>query len=359
MKRLRVGFVGLRHPHSGGYLQTFKLIAGVEMAAVFDADEKALAAYKTKAETTGPSPALYADLDEMLSKAGLDMAMVLLPNSEAPQAAIKAARAGAHVMVEKPCARTAREFVPVLRAAEAARVKVSVGYCWPFHPISRDIRSFVGNGLLGKPYSIEARMVTTTVLSRDPKHFLFSRAASGGGILSWLGCHWLDLMHHFLDSEAVEVGAIAAEVGGNGIDVEDAASLSLRYANGAIGTLHAGYYLKRAGDAKDMFMGLRGSLGHVSWEPGAPTVKMMSASPEWAVSPERTFSYNLPSVPAYGGQWGLDHMNDFIAGIRTGREPLVSGRNALRVLRILDAAYKSAETGKVCRVAGSQAADRG
>jgi predicted dehydrogenase len=327
-------------------MQTFKLMPEVEVVAIFDNNEKALAARKE----TEKSAALFTDLDEMLGKSGLNMAMILLPNAEAPGAAAKAAKAGAHLMIEKPCARTAAEFLPVIRAAKANKVKLSVGYCWPFHPISKNIREFVKQGLLGKPYSIEARMVTTQVITRDPKHFLFSKTISGGGILSWLGCHWLDLMHFLLDSEVAEVSAITAEVGGNGIDVEDAASVSLRYENGVVGTLHAGYYLKRAGDAKDMFIGIRGSLGAVAWEPGMPTVKMFSAAPQWASAPERTFSYTWPQCPAYAGQWGLDHMKDFVSAIRSGREPLVTGQNALRVLRILDAVYESARRGKLVKL---------
>ena len=350
MKRLRVGVVGLTHPHTGSWMQTFKLIPEVEVVAVCDADEKALVAHKQNVGATHASPQPFTDLGDMLRKADLDIAMILLPNGDAPAAAIKAARAGAHLMVEKPCARNAAEFAPVIKAAKAARVKLSVGYCWPFHPISKDVRAFIQRGLLGRPWAIEARMVTTTVLSRNPKHWLFKRALSGGGILSWLGCHWLDLMHFFLQSEVAEVSAITAEVGGNGIDVEDAASVSLRYENGAVGTLVAGYYLKRAGDSKDMFFGIRGSEGAVAWEPGTPTIKMCSARPEWAASPERTFSYTLPPCPAYAGQWGLDHMKDFITAIRTGRAPLVTGENALRVLRILDAAYASARTGRSVKI---------
>jgi len=350
MKRLRLGIVGLCHPHTGGWMQTFRLIPEIELVAVCDADEKALASYKDKAGATHASPLSFNNLDDMLRKADLDLAMILLPNCDAPLAAIKAIRAGAHVMVEKPCARNAGEFAPVVKAAKKAGGKLSVGYCWPFHPISKDVRAFIQQGLLGKPWSIEARMVTTTVLARNPKHWLFKRAVSGGGILSWLGCHWLDLMHFFLQSEVAEVSAITAEVGGNGIDVEDAAAVSLRYENGVVGTLVAGYYLKRAGDTKDMFFGIRGSEGAVSWEPSAPTVKMYSASPEWASSPERTFTYNLPPCPAYAGQWGLDHMKDFISACRSGREPAVTGENALRVLRILDAAYASAHTGHSVKI---------
>jgi len=90
-------------------------------------------------------------------------------------------------------------------------------------------------------------MVTSQVKSRNPKHWLFDRSISGGGILSWLGGHYIDLLCYVMDADIVSVSAVVDTLSGEDIDVEDVASLSFRFSNGALGRLQAGYQLSISG----------------------------------------------------------------------------------------------------------------
>ena len=98
---------------------------------------------------------------------------------------------------------------------------------------------------------------------RDPQTWYFSQEQAGGGILNWLGCHWLDLMCYMTGADVARVAAIEANVGGHDIDVEDAAAVSLGFDNGMIGSLHAGYFTSGYGEIS---IGLRGSLGLIQWD---------------------------------------------------------------------------------------------
>ena len=88
----------------------------------------------------------------------------------------------------------------------------------------------------------------------------------GGGVLAWLGCHWLDALRFVTGEEIVRVQAELATTSGESIDVEDTAAVSFRTSGGAVGSLHAGYLLavgnpgyRAAGH--DIALILRGTLG--------------------------------------------------------------------------------------------------
>ena len=100
-------------------------------------------------------------------------------------------------------------------------------------------------GRIGRVLSAEAVFNTSSPFVRDPDNFLFRRDLQGGGILIWLGVHDIDQLHWLSGQRIVDVQAIAANVNGAGIDVEDAISLSFRFEEGAVGTLQAAYVFPR------------------------------------------------------------------------------------------------------------------
>ncbi len=165
--------------------------------------------------------------------------VVALPNREAPGTLLRVVRAGRPVLADKPCARTAAEFLPVLSA-------------------------------LGGLTSVELRMATTQVGMRDPSHWLFRHEVAGGGILSWL-----DLLRYL-----------------TGEEVEDVAGLGMRLSGGAVASLYAGYLLAggRPGyiaPGYDQAIILRGAEGAVSYRAEGSThvVSLVSQAAAFAASP--------------------------------------------------------------------------
>jgi len=348
MRLFKVGVAGLRHPHTAAYLQTFRTLPEIELAAAWDDDE---AARHNEVLTAGIG-AIEERFEDLLAREDLDFIAVLLPNVEAPAAAIRAARAGKHLLVEKPMARTSAQLREVLDVARQEHVKVTTGYLWRYHPICQDLRRFIDEGVLGQLWSCEARMVTTTVKVRGPEHWLFRDALSGGGILNWLGVHWLDLLR-YLVGEIEAVTALTANVGGEDMDVEDVASVALRFANGAVGSLYAGYLIPGGlPEGYDTTLILRGSSGWAAFDPAADdkVLHLRSTHPAWQSAPARTIRYHLPQVAAYGGQHGIHHLRDFLAAIVEDREPLVNGQEALRTLEVVEAIHEAARTGQVVQL---------
>jgi predicted dehydrogenase len=200
-------------------------------------------------------------------------------------------------------------------------------------------------------------MVTTQVAVRDPRHWLFQRDLAGGGIATWLGCHWLDLLRFTTRQEVTEVAALTANVGGEAIDVEDVASASLRLSGGGIVGFYAGYLLAHgqpgyAGADYDWTFILRGTQGNLALVEanGTEQVVYERAAPT-AVAGREVFRFPEVPSPAYGGGPGLDFVNDFLNAAESGvGDGPCSILEAGRVLEILDALYGSAESRRVVRV---------
>ncbi len=349
-----IALLGCTHPHSRAHLETLRLSGRVDRLVLWDPD---LASAEALARHAGPGPAeATADLARAL---GEEVGYVLAcrRNDENPETVVAAARAGKHVLTEKPVARTAAELRPVLAEVEAAGVSLGVCYPWRAHPAAADLRAFREAGLLGRLLGSETRIATSRVRFRDPSHWLFTRRHGGGGILHWLGCHFFDLLRFILGEEAHRVSALAATLDSPvevPVEVEDTAAVSIGWGSGALGTFSAGYHLARsragyAGATFDTLLAARGTEGRFAWHPTAPEepVRLESAHPEWAGAPERERRYRLEPCEAYAGRHGLAFFERFLEDAAAGRPQLAGGEDALRVLEWVEAAYRSAETGQV------------
>ena len=261
---------------------------------------------------------------------------------EMPAWMLQVAEAGVSVWADKPFAVHSSQLLPVAEAVKRNKLHFSCGYSWRFHPISQLIKETYDAGLLGKPYSIEFRFITSSVARRNPNTWYMQREQSGGGILNWLGCHWFDLMRYLTSSEVSKVSAIEANVSGLSIDVEDAAAVSLQFANGMIGSLHAGYFT--AGDGEVSF-GLRGSEGWVRWEEAEKAVTIKSTHPSWASAPQRKFEIATANVGGYGAE-GRALIQAFAAAIRGEGSSGYTVEDAIRSLQIIEAAHESSQTGR-------------
>ena len=313
----------------------------VEVVALHDPDPGTARALVPAALQSRP---MYDDVADLLAKERPEAVTVTLPPDVTPQVMIQAAEAGVHLHVEKPCARSAAELRPAAEAIRKAGVQFATGFTRRFTPVGKTIKDMVDRGLLGRLVSIEARWIATSVRVRGPESFIFSEHRAGGGMLHWLGCHWLDLMRWTTSSEVTEVAAILDNLSGEPITVEDTAALSLKYSNGMLGTLHCAYVTD--GSSDQLYFGLRGTKGWLRWEQSGPELEVRSTHPEWAGAPTRVLRFEEDPIGGYGGGTGLVARRQFIASFRDGVPPMFTTDDILRVLEVLDAAHESSRTGR-------------
>jgi len=350
---------GLTHPHAEMYLETLEALDEVSGVVLVDPDDQARDELSRK---TRKLRAAYAQFDTALNQSEVTHVLIALPNSTTPAAVVRAIEAGKRVFTEKPGARSAREFEPVLNALRHRPVPFAVAYLNRGAPAIVEARELYQAGAIGRLMSVELRMVTTQVGMRNPGSWLFEREQAGGGILAWLACHWLDAFRFITGEDIVRVHAEIATLSGEPIDVEDTAVLAFRTSGGAVGSLHAGYLLalgnpgyRAAGH--DISLILRGSDGLIQYAVArgldAPPLVLESRAPRWRSASRRAFQLTPTPSPGYGGLAGLYFFRQFLADGPGDRTP-AGVIDALRVLEILDAAYASAARGCAVEVGSAR-----
>lgn len=340
MRKIRFAQASVSMIHANSYRDTLMLLPDeVELVGFYDPDPESV---RKNLKPDAQNVPFYPSLAALLDEAKPDVVMVSTYLKDMPSWMLQVAEAGVHVWADKPFAIHSSELLPVAEAVKRNNLHFSCGYSWRFHPISQLIKESYDAGLLGKPYSIEFRFLTSSVARRNPNTWYMKRDEAGGGILNWLGCHWLDLMRYITSSEVSKVSAIEANVSGQPIDVEDAAAVSLQFDNGMIGSLHTGYFT--SGDGEISF-GLRGSEGWVKWEEAEKAVTIKSTHPDWAGAPKRTFQVPTAEVGGYGAE-GRSLIRQMAAAIRGEGSSGYTVEDAIRSLQIIEAAHESAATGQ-------------
>ncbi len=339
---LRLALVGTKHPHSSLYQELLRHIPSVEVVAVCDDGGGVIPANQALPIVT--------DLDELLARESFDAAVVTVPNNRGVQTLLPLAAAGKHILADKPVCRNADEMRRILAETERAGVCFAVGYNNRFQPAHERAREQVRSGELGTLFAVQGHLFTTDVRARDPEHFLFDREVSGGGVLHWLGCHVLDLMLDLVPSEPVDVTGHVSTLSQMDLNVEDVGGFSVRFANGVVGTLVAGYTIPFETDSpylespKDTELTVWGSRGRLTYQPMGPNAvaEWYQAQGDQPVRESR--EYLLPPFPGYTGWLGKRLVDDFVASVNEGRPPRAGARDNLKVLDVLDAVYARAGT---------------
>lgn len=354
---MKVALLGLTHPHSGILLSTLENLPEITSICLWD-PEAAVVAQPTL-PASRKVVQITSDLEKILAQPDLVFALVCLRSDQTAAIAHRVVAAGKHLLVEKPGGLTTAEIIGVQHAAQKAGVIASVLYPRRAHPCVIAARRLIQAGTLGPLLTLEARFLTTQVKFRTPSSWLFRRSQAGGGILLWLGCHCLDLLHYIPDDEIIEVGALLATRSGEAIDVEDTAALTLKFRSGAIGTFHAGYTLAYSGEGYvnlagyDSYLGFNGRAGRVVWPDLNPRLHI-ECPPAAGQSPVREEKFSLPPSSSYGGASGEDFFRQFINAVLGRGIPPTTLADAVRTARILDAAEASAHQGRFVAVASAQ-----
>jgi len=290
----------------------------------------------------------HRELDELLAQDPPDAAIIATPSELHVKHALACIEASVAVLVEKPIATTIGDGARLVAAAEASGVPLLVGHHRRHSPFLLAAREIVRTGLLGDVVAVTA----TTVFFKSDDYFdagPWRRRLGGGPILINL-IHDIDVLR-MLVGDVASVQAVASHRV-RGFDVEDTAAVTLRFGNGAVGSmlvsdaavspvsweLTAGEDPAfRRHDGQDCYLiaGTRASLG-------IPTMRLTASGTitSWR-EPMRT-----SIVPVRRADPLVAQLEHFCNVIRREAEPHVSGRDALETLRVTLAIQQAARSGR-------------
>lgn len=330
---LGCGRIAKRHAELLGTGQ----IAGAKLAAVCDSDGARSATFASRFGVPG-----FTSLAEMLAQPGIDVVSVLTPSGMHAAHAIQVARAGRHVVVEKPMALTLEDADAMIAAADGAGVRLFVVKQNRFNLPVVKARAALDAGRFGQ-------LVLGTVRvrwCRDQRYYdqdaWRGTWAQDGGVIANQASHHVDMLGWFMGPvESVHARSLRALVD---IEAEDTAVATIRFRNGALGVVEA----TNAARPKDLegSLSVLGATGAVEiggfavnkirhWQFATPLAEDSDVM--------ENFSVNPPNVYGFGHQAYYEHV---VACLDRGVPALVDGHGGRASLELVAALYESMASGR-------------
>jgi predicted dehydrogenase len=352
-REIGFGVVGLGM--GAGHARDIYDLPGARLVAVCDIDDERLNAVGDRYGARK-----YRDYDQMLENPDVEVVSIALPSGMHAEAGIKAARAGKHIVVEKPIDIDLRKIDALIEAADKAGVKLSVVFQSRYHPLFRAIKQVIDSGRLGKLYGIHADLFWWREQSyyEDVKHGKWKGtwAMDGGGSLANQGIHTLDLIQWLggpVESVMGYMGVFAHQ-----IEAEDKVSAVLRFRNGAIGSINT-TTAAWPGDGETLT--IHGENGTIATSKSRDVLEIWKLRDDLDGSEEKEMLLRFGPGAAERQGVSSDPMAlrlhghqpifaDMIQAIRENRDPYITGRDGRVPVEIMLAIYESCRTGRAVRL---------
>ncbi len=301
----------------------------------------------------------YTDLDRFLAESGVEAVCLCTPHPAHAAAAVAAAKAGVHLLVEKPLASSLQDCDAILRASDEAGVKLGM-VCQRryFEPCLR-MKAAIDAGKIGKPIVANLAVLgwrDQAYYDSDP--WRGSWAQEGGGVLVNQAVHQLDLLLWYM-GDAAEAFGYWGNFNHPGIEVEDTAVAVVRFKSGAVANILASNSYHPALHGKISVLGSNGSLVGAQTDGGQMFIAGMTTIEE----PPVTDFWTIPGEEGLLEAWRqedtrrfkeinpVEHyhrllIDDFIEAVLHDREPSVSGVEGRRAVELFTAIYRSQRDGK-------------
>jgi len=272
------------------------------------------------------------------------MAMVTMEARIAPPVIDLALEAGCHVFAEKPACLRAEDLAPLAQKADSKHLHLMLALANRLNPELIAARKLIAEGAIGKIYGLEMHLVADQTRLTNKSYqaqWYTQKKRAGGGHLVWLGIHWLDLAQFVTGAEITEVTGFIANVGGQPVDIEDSAAATLRFNNGALGTMTSGYYLKRGYHSHIKIWGSEGWL-HLE--------QMLDQPLHW-VSHKGDQAGKIQEWKGNRQPRGYTpFVRACVEACANDTDPPINNADSLRAVKVVYSIYESAAGGKSVRI---------
>ncbi|KPF69218.1 oxidoreductase [Bosea sp. AAP35] len=334
MERLRIGIVGLGMavtPHARGLVD---LADRVEVVHAFSPSAERRARFGE----SFPFP-LCDSLETILDDTSVEAVLVLTPANTHLDIARRCAQAGKHVLLEKPVEITTARAQDLVAICDAAGVTLGIVLQHRFKPAAETLAGHLASGDMGTMIgcSTVIRLWRPQSYYDEPGRGSFAR--DGGGVLISQGIHTLDLMLS-LAGPIVDVTGHALTSAVHRMETEDMVCAVARFANGAFGTIDAttaaypGFPERIELICRNATASLSGTALEIAWHDGRRVNVAAEAGAGGTGADPMAFTHDHHRAV----------MADFVEAVRQGRPPRVTGVEALKVHRLIDALIAAGAT---------------
>lgn len=333
-KTIKVALIGVGAAAQVNHIPALKRTEGLELVALCDKDgEKA----SRVAQKFG-IPKAVGRIDDLLADDDIAAVDICTPNYLHAPMAIAALEAGKHVLVERPLARSSEEAAKMVKAAKKADRILMCAVQHRFRSDAQLLRRFVDKGDLGDIFLAKAGWLRQKT-EWDSDEWRSTKRESGGGVVLDLGFQMLDLALWVLGSPKVESVSASVHRAKKG-EVEDSATAFFRLESGSALTLELSWGLLMEKDFA--YLNLFGSGGAALLNPFRVHKGMHGTLVNVTPALETSKNQYKQSME--------DQVAHFAETLRTGKTPMGGADEVLAVMELMDAVYKSADTGKEVKV---------
>ena len=293
-------------------------------------------AERIAAEYGVPASSIYSyeDMDRIRENKAVDAVYVALPNSMHAEYTIRSAKAGKHVLCEKPMATTVADAEAMIAACKAAGVKLMIGYRCHYEPLNLEAVELIRSGALGKVQVVESAFG----FNAQKGAWRLNKKLAGGGSLFDVGIYSLNATRYLTGEEPAEFKGFVSTIDHDGRfdEMEENVVWTTRFPSGVVASCSCTYGAQMEG-----FFKVHGAQGWVEVQPafsydglrlrarygergaGAPTVI------------DKAAAYKDPEQFT----WEADHFAECIA---QNREPKTPGEEGLRDMKYIYEIYRTA-----------------
>ncbi|MGQ9630056.1 MAG: Gfo/Idh/MocA family protein [bacterium] len=383
-KKVNVGLIGYKFmgkSHSHAYhdvamffddlplVPVMKAICGRDEAGVKAAQEKfGWESYET-------------DWRKLIARDDIDVVDISSPGNTHKEIVVEAAKAGKHIICEKPLANTLDEAKEMVKAVQKAGVKHMVAFNYRRVPAIALAKQLIDQGRIGKIYHFRGVYLQDWIMDPNfPLVWRLNKKTAGSGALGDIGAHVIDLARYlvgdfdrivgmtetFIKERPIQEAAVGDKFGAKAgrergkVDVDDAALLLVRFKNGAVGSIEATRFAN--GRRNYNCFEINGSEGSLTFNlEDMNRLGYLDSREPKEVQGFRSILVTEDSHPYIGAWWPAGHIigwehtfihevRDFLNCIADDKMPSPNFEDGLKVQEVLDAVERSAKEEKWIKI---------
>jgi len=326
------GLIGASTIAAEHMIAAIRAQAGHDVVAVASSNAERGKAYAQ----THRIPAAYGSIDALLADPAVDAVYISTTNELHRDQVLAAARAGKHVLCEKPLALNLDDALAMVQACRAAGVVMATNHHLRNAATHRKIRDLVREGAIGKP--LYARVFHAVHLPPHLQGWRLDKPQAGGGVILDITVHDADTLRFILDAEPVEAIGMSQSAAMAREGLEDGVMAVLRFDNGVLAQLHDAFTVKHAATGIEVH-GEQGSIvgRNVMTQRPVGDVMLRNASGEHAVAVDHENLY-------------VRGVASFCAAVRGEGAPAATAEDGVRSLAAALAVVEACRTGVATRI---------
>lgn len=325
-QQLGVALVGLGEYSSSQLGPALKATQHCYLAGVVSGDEQKRKQWQAEYNLKDSNLYSYDNFDAIKDNPDIDIVYIVLPNALHAEYAIRAARAGKHVICEKPMAITVQQCQQMIDACKKYGVKLSIGYRLHFDPFNQEMMRLGQHHEMGKVRKV---LAYDSMDIGSPGQWRLNAALAGGGPLMNNGVYCVQAVQYILGELPIAVQASFLPVTDpqKFKEVEEGIRWEMEFAGGAIAYCESSY------SKNDNLLRAEAEYGWFELEPAYEYEGLQGRTSE------STMDFTAVNQQAV-------QMDDFATCIKNDEESRVPGEMGLRDVQIMTAIYESAKSGK-------------